>query len=113
MKSEVNKAGSMHNYNIKAKHMGTMSNFFASKNFELHTRMPTPPPDPSKDPKAASKTPAAGAKKGLNSGNEIEQRRGSQASVDSEAMKVLVVKENIENDEVELVKQIESSWAQR
>lgn len=43
MKAEVTKAQSMHNYSIKAKHMGTMTNFFASKNFELTTRMPTPP----------------------------------------------------------------------
>jgi len=33
----------MYNYNIKQKHMATMNNFFTSKNFELKTRMPTPP----------------------------------------------------------------------
>ena len=38
MKHEVTKAASMYNYNIKAKHMDTMSSFFASKNFELKTK---------------------------------------------------------------------------
>ena len=52
MKLEVTKAASMVNYNIKAKHMDTMSNFFASRNFELKTRMPTPPRG-KEDPKSA------------------------------------------------------------
>ena len=43
MKLEVTKAASMVNYNIKAKHMDYMRSFFASRNFELKTRMPTPP----------------------------------------------------------------------
>jgi len=60
MKAEVTKAQSMHNYSIKAKHMGTMTNFFASKNFELSTRMPTPPLRQNKD--GADRTPLKGGK---------------------------------------------------
>lgn len=42
----------MYNYNIKAKHMDTMTGFFKSKNFELKTRLPSPPPK-EKQPKKA------------------------------------------------------------
>ena len=59
MKHEVTKAASMYNYNIKAKHMDTMSSFFASKNFELKTRIPSQQPKDEKNNKkgvsAASK----------------------------------------------------------
>ena len=61
MKAEVTKAQSMHNYSIKAKHMGTMTNFFASKNFELTTRMPTPPLRQTKDGDK-DRTPIKGGK---------------------------------------------------
>lgn len=43
----------MYNYNIKAKHMDTMTSFFTSKNFELKTRFPSPPPQ-EKSKKAAA-----------------------------------------------------------
>ena len=42
LKNEVTKAASMVDYNIKAKHMENLSSFFASRNFELVTRL-TPP----------------------------------------------------------------------
>ena len=42
LKNEVNKAASMVDYNIKAKHMDNLSSFFASKNFDLVTRIGTP-----------------------------------------------------------------------
>jgi len=35
MKADMTKASSMFGYEIKKKHMTTMNNFFASKNFEL------------------------------------------------------------------------------
>jgi len=35
MKGEMTKAKSMFGYEIKTKHMGTMNNFFAAKNFDL------------------------------------------------------------------------------
>lgn len=58
MKAEVDKAASVHNYGIKAKHMTTMQNFFSCKNFELQARRPSPPQEPPvkgkpSDPKAA------------------------------------------------------------
>ena len=39
MKAEVNKASSMFGYNVKAKHAEHMTNFLASKNFELRTNL--------------------------------------------------------------------------
>jgi len=56
MKAEVTRAKSMVGYDIKAKHMGTMSSFLASKNFDLRYRMPTPPPKEEPKVTAASKT---------------------------------------------------------
>ena len=100
MKSEVTKAQSMFNYNIKAKHMGTMSSFLASKNFELHTRLPTPPPETvnknDKTPPVKAATLGKDAAGKEKKGSGLEQRKGSTASQDSEALKVLIVKENIE-----------------
>ena len=113
MKAEVTKEQSMHNYNIKAKHMGTMKPFFASKNFDLHTRLPTPPlVAESKDAKGAP--PAAKAKAAEKVASDMQKRKDSQASNLSEVdTRMLVVKENIEKDDAELVRQVESSWAQR
>ena len=39
MKAEVNKATSMFGYNVKSKHAENMTNFLASKNFELRINM--------------------------------------------------------------------------
>ena len=39
MKAEVNKASSMYGYAVKAKHAEHMTNFLASKHFELRTNM--------------------------------------------------------------------------
>ena len=40
MKEEIDKVQNVGNYSIKDKHMGTMTSFFAAKNFELQIKMP-------------------------------------------------------------------------
>lgn len=90
MKAEVTKAASMVDYNIKAKHMDTMKSFLASKDFELVTRMTTPPPE--KD---------SNAKKGQDKKGAAQH----DATIDDEQSdKKFVCKENIEKDGEELNK---------
>ena len=89
MKSEVTKAASMINYNIKAKHMEKMSNFFASRNFDLTVDMSN----------------SAGEKKDL--------KKTQVAGENGDTAQTFMCKENIERDKEELANQIESSWAQR
>ena len=84
LKNEVTKAASMVDYNIKAKHMDNLSSFFASKNFELVTRL-TPPA--AADPKAKA-----------NVKSSIEHDEGDEAN------KAFVCSENIEKDREELDK---------
>ncbi len=69
----------MHNYNIKAKHMATMTGFFTAKNFELSTRNPTPPPNRDGGQPAKGKTDAGGAggAKGGAKAPVTEDTRGS------------------------------------
>ena len=51
MKAEMTKANSMFGYDIKQKHMNTMTGFFTAKNFELISRMDTPSIDGGKKDK--------------------------------------------------------------
>ena len=90
--------------------------------------MPTPPGTVSKD-KDGDKTPknnrkaleqkqraARGGKNGLNKKDSESQPLKNVASVsslDSEAAKMFVCRENVEKDDAELTRQVESSWAQR
>ena len=85
--------------------------------------MPTPPLANEKDagkptgkkapePKAA----AAKGKAGINKKDSESQglkNAASHSSIDSEAAKMFVCRENVEKDEAELTRQVESSWAQR
>jgi len=104
MKAEVTKAASMVDYNIKAKHMNNMGSFFASKNFELVTRLPTPPGE-KLDPKAAAE-----AKKNEAAKAQVIKTASGQAQVDApnegelDDNKNFVCKENIEKDGEELAK---------
>jgi len=81
MKAEVTQEQSMFNYNIKAKHMNAMTCFLASKNFELNTRKPSPPPYQNKagEPKSAGvpKTPVKVEKKVVGSGGDSFARNNS------------------------------------
>ena len=65
MKADVTKSSSMFGYDIKQKHMTTMNNFFASKNFELVAQLDAGQPifDKGRDPKAKRNPSAAGDKK--------------------------------------------------
>ena len=100
MKADVTKSSSMFGYDIKSKHMATMNNFFASKNFELVANVgATPPPiEKGRDPKAKRTTSAAGEKKPTD-------------VAEGEEPKVIRVPENIELDYDELARQTEASWA--
>ena len=113
MKAEVDRAASMQNYEIKKKHMATMTNFFASKNFDLHIRMPTPPvPPDGKKSTGAGKTPTESkaspskAKRGELDKKATDSQglkaQASASSIDSEAAKTFICKENIEKDAYEL-----------
>ena len=44
MKADVARTNSIVGYDIKSKHMATMTPFFASKNFELRVSLPDSPP---------------------------------------------------------------------
>ena len=106
MKKEVTKASSMFNYNIKAKHMTTMGNFFASKNFELQTRIPTPTGMKetavhSKGGKQVMNAEKPDSRKGLRDKADTQGSVASQADLDDG--KTFTCKENIEYDDIELL----------
>ena len=101
LKNEVNKAASMVDYNIKAKHMDNLSSFFASKNFDLVTRIGTPEkPSGSKGAQQVNKK-ASG------------QNQNAGDNEEGDLDNTFVCKENIEKDKDEQLLQVESSWAQR
>ena len=88
MKAEVNKASSMYGYAVKAKHAENMTNFLASKNFELRTNM------------NKEEVPVKGKSPRERSSRKQVDKRASATSTDSEAhkAKIFILKENIEKD---------------
>ena len=73
MKAEVNKASNMFGYNVKAKHAENMTNFLASKNFELRINL------------AKEEDPLKGKSTEKKSARKQVEKRNSATSTESDA----------------------------
>ena len=111
MKSDVTQAESMNNYNIKAKHMPSMSCFLASKHFEIKLRENTPPPE--EKPEKGKKDKEKSKKEDLTKeSGAFTNKESINSELDPLALaRKHMCSENIEKDEEEYERVVESSWA--